>query len=154
MCLRRQLPENQPSFHFDGKALQSRTVTLKDIRDLTLVLLSKYQGKPTTQWMTIENKPNIKHVLALLVPGLTPEALGVEPPQLHDSKPQSIVNGSTDCSLPYLRQIFSSFLPTRAPGDDNRLHSCLQTFLAAPLSPKEKEERAKSRKARQFLHLE
>jgi RNA exonuclease 1 len=43
--------------------------------------------------------------------------------------------------IPFIARTFSHTLPTRAPGDANRMHSVLNTFFQGPVSGEEKKRR-------------
>ncbi|KAH8923114.1 hypothetical protein BT69DRAFT_1308433 [Atractiella rhizophila] len=119
-----------PRFHFDTKGLRSgKLVLVKDIRDLE------------PQWMFVENKRLIKHILVLLIPGVTNDVLGAPLSTTPANYPVSLQPSTSnpECQLPIFRLLFSHSLPTRAPGDTQKLHNAYQTFIMAPLQKKEKE---------------
>ena len=114
--------------------------------------------KPTNQ-----NAQQIEKVVALLVPGLTSDLLGLPPlPTSSTSNPNLplaipyfsyIVPVSPDgdpplgMSIPFVASTFSHACPTRAPGDQTRMHSVLSAFFHGPVSGEERRRRAMQRLA-------
>lgn len=79
----------------------------------------------------------------VLVQGIEPATLGL-PSETSSNLPQTL-NPSQDAvknsKLPVFHQLFSHYCPTRAPGDQRKLHSVTQTLLHAPLSTADKNRR-------------
>lgn len=145
-----QAPENQPSFNFVlGGFRAGRPVTIKDVRELTLHLLSA-PGSVASNWLQVNNRSNIDKVVSLFVPGITPESLGLNGSTVaaNTSAPQSLAPGSMTSKLPIFSQLFSHYAPTRAPGDKYHLHSVLQTFVTVPMSDQDKQKRDLARQKR------
>jgi RNA exonuclease 1 len=97
----------------------------------------------------------IQKVVALLVPGLTPELLSLPPlptsatanPNLPLSipliSPADVASGAAN--IPFIASTFSHACPTRAPGDQTRMHSVLSSFFTGPISGEEKKRRLTQR---------
>lgn len=79
----------------------------------------------------------------VLVQGIEPTTLGL-PSETTDNLPQTL-NPSVDAvklsKLPIFQQLFSHYCPTRAPGDQRKLHSVTQTLLHCPIPAAEKNKR-------------
>ena len=103
-------------------------------------------------------------MVTLLVPGLTPELLALPPiptcATVNPNLPLSIplLGATSDVGkegeeegwgkatagcIPFIAKTFSHACPTRAPGDQTRMHSVLSTFFNGPVSGEEKKRRAK-----------
>ncbi|KAM0746892.1 hypothetical protein T439DRAFT_329164 [Meredithblackwellia eburnea MCA 4105] len=137
--LQKQL-DNPPSFLFDTRGFKGqRQIQTKDIRDLVLHLLSDEKAQ---NWLYVENKRNIRHVVLLLAPGLPlPPSLASTP--LSANLPLPIPSGA---DLPVLSKLFSHACPVKAPGDKGKLHSVMQNLLNVPITGAEKERRERERK--------
>ena len=93
----------------------------------------------------------IQKVVALLIPGITPEILSLPPfptsaisnPNLPLSIPllPPTTAASTAANIPFIASTFSHACPTRAPGDQTRMHSVLSSFFTGPISGEEKRRR-------------
>lgn len=81
----------------------------------------------------------------LHVLGVTREHLGIPETTADANAAYPITIPSTSTSLPSLHTLFSHACPSRAPGDQYRLHSVLHEFLTTPLLA---EERTKLKKER------
>ena len=99
-----------------------------------------------------------------MVPGLTNDILSLPPiptsatsnpnlpisiPLTPTAQPQtlngvsSVLEGVKAASaIPFVATTFSHACPTRAPGDQYRMHSVLSTFFSCPVSAEEKRRRA------------
>ena len=101
-----------------------------------------------------KNVHMIQKVVALLVPGITPEILSLPAfptsatanpnlplsiPLLPPSSDTPIP--STAANIPFIASTFSHACPTRAPGDQTRMHSVLSSFFTVPMSGEEKKRR-------------
>jgi RNA exonuclease 1 len=53
---------------------------------------------------------------------------------------------STAAYVPFIATTFSHACPTRAPGDQNRMHSVMSSFFTGPVSTEEKKRRNSLRK--------
>ncbi|KAK4046506.1 para-aminobenzoate synthase, (PABA) [Microbotryomycetes sp. JL201] len=142
--------ENPPSFSFDTRGFsKGRFVQVKDVRDLTLHLLSDEKAQ---QWLYVANKRNVRKVVVVMAPGITATTLGVEQPPLSANLPFSLAasasaqSASAASQLPVFQRLFSHACPTRAPGDRYKLHSAYQHFINCPLTGGEKERRERARK--------
>lgn len=106
---------------------------------------------------TLQNANMIQKVVALLVPGLTPDLLSLPPlptsatvnPNLPLSipllSPADVGTGTSAASIPFIASTFSHACPTRAPGDQTRMHSVLSAFFTGPVSGEEKKRRLTQR---------
>ena len=108
---------------------------------------------PKPGWILPENRSFISHTVVLLVPGLLPEHLGIEGVPLAATMPFPLTPGEASSSrtpsrIPTMEKLFTYGLPTRAPGDQRRLFSVVDTFLGCPLPESARKEREReSRKA-------
>ena len=94
----------------------------------------------------------IQKVVALLIPGISPEILSLPPlptsatanPNLPLSiplLPPTLQDASSAANIPFIASTFSHACPTRAPGDQYRMHSVLSSFFTGPMSGEEKKKR-------------
>ncbi|KAK4704396.1 RNA exonuclease, partial [Phenoliferia sp. Uapishka_3] len=135
--------ENPPAFSFDTRGFKGgRMIKVQDVRDFVLHLLSDEKAQ---QWLYVANKRNVRRVVSLMIPGITPATLGVASPSLASNMPFGLA--STTSQLPVFQTLFSHACPTKAPGERNRMHSCYQAFTTTPLTGGEKDRREKARKA-------
>lgn len=91
----------------------------------------------------------------LLIPGLTPDILSLPPlptsatsnPNLPLQVPLPSQNASDKAlpGVPFINSTFTYACPTRAPGDQNRMHSVLNTFFQGPVTGEEKKRRLQDR---------
>lgn len=98
-----------------------------------------------------KNVNMIQKVVALLIPGITPEILSLPPfptsatanPNLPLSIPllPPTLDRATAANIPFIASTFSHACPTRAPGDQTRMHSVLSSFFTGPISGEEKKKR-------------
>ncbi|KAH9922386.1 uncharacterized protein B0H18DRAFT_1018161 [Fomitopsis serialis] len=141
---------NPPKFMYaKGEILKRReAVGISDIRELVLHLSA---DAPPSSWVRIENPRSVQKVVAILVPGITPEIISLPPlptsatanPNLPLPVPlpsEGPVEGSST-GLPFIGRTFSHACPTRAPGDQTRMHSVLNTFFQGPMTGEEKKRR-------------
>jgi RNA exonuclease 1 len=123
----------------------------QEVRDLVLHLIA---DGPTPNWLRVENGNLIQRVVVLMVPGLTNDILAIPPiptsattnPNLPLSipLPNPIVSaGTAAAAIPFIATTFSHACPTRAPGDQNRMHSVLSSFFSCPVSAEERKRRMK-----------
>lgn len=147
----RKVERHRPRFHFDQSAFKNgRKIGIAHIRDLVLYINADAQ-KPN--WIFAENHSFISHTVVLLVPGLLPEHLGLPPVPILATLPFPLSPTSYDVTsplppsrVPAMEGMFSYGLPTRAPGDQRRLFSVLQTLLNSPLPENLRKEREKETK--------
>ncbi|PPQ92983.1 hypothetical protein CVT25_000184 [Psilocybe cyanescens] len=145
----------QPRFMYSNHEIVKRghAITIDDVRDLALHLIA---DAPPPNWLRIDNVNMVQKVVALLVPGLTPELLSLPPlptsatqnPNLPLSIPLLPSTPDTDttaANIPFIASTFSHACPTRAPGDQTRMHSVLSTFFTGPVSGEEKKRRLTQR---------
>lgn len=99
-----------------------------------------------------QNKRNVRRVVALMIPGITPPTLGIPTPSLAANMPFALtLPAETESQLPIFQSLFSHACPTKAPGEKNKMHSCYQAFTTCPLTGGEKERREKARKESALL---
>ncbi len=79
-----------------------------------------------------------------MVPGITNDTF--EPPlQKQDKGPLFHIPAATpEAKIPFL-STFLHAVPTRAPGDQHRMHSVVQAFFMGPITGEEKKLRITSR---------
>ncbi|GAA5973295.1 hypothetical protein JCM11641_003057 [Rhodosporidiobolus odoratus] len=139
---------NPPSFSFDTRGFKNgRMIQIRDIRDFVLHLLANDKAQ---QWLFVKNRSNVRHVVALMIPGILSTDLGLAQPPLSTNLPFGLAPASDNLSskLPVFQSLFSHACPTRAPGEKNKMHSCYQSFTTVPLTGAEKDRREKARKER------
>ncbi|KAF8626807.1 hypothetical protein AX17_006464 [Amanita inopinata Kibby_2008] len=157
----------QPRFMYANGEIVKRhhAVGIDDIRELMLHLAA---DAPPSNWLRIDNAHQIEKVVTLLIPGLTPELLSLPPlptsatanPNLPLSIPllsrlaagtssnkPSDGDSSLAASIPFIASTFSHACPTRAPGDQTRMHSVLSALFYGPVSSEEKRKREMQRLA-------
>ena len=100
--------------------------------------------------LTLSKNPrSIQKVVTLLIPGLTPERLRLPPAATSATSnpniPLNIPLPSPDeeeiQNVTFIAKTFSHACPTRAPGDQTRMHSVLGAFFQSPVSGEEKRRR-------------
>ncbi|ODO08344.1 hypothetical protein L198_00069 [Cryptococcus wingfieldii CBS 7118] len=146
----KKIDKRKPEFQFNVSDMRyGKKVTLAHVRDMVLYILAEAQ-KP--QWLQIDHKASISHVVLLLIPGLLPEHLGLDPEVTHSSMPFPITSPSAPLDqvslIPALSTLFTYGCPTRAPGDKTRMHSPINQLLMSPMSDavkKQKEDESKVR---------
>ncbi|EKM52741.1 uncharacterized protein PHACADRAFT_261348 [Phanerochaete carnosa HHB-10118-sp] len=136
-----------PKFMYNkGELLKRReAIGISDIRDLVLHLAA---DAPPPGWVRVENPRSVQKVVALLIPGLTPDLLSLPPlptsatsnPHLPLEIPLPRTDGPST-GVPFIAKTFSHACPTQAPGDQTRMHSVLSEFFQAPVSGEEKKRR-------------
>jgi RNA exonuclease 1 len=136
---------------FDLFDLEAPLIRLQEVRDLVLHLIA---DGPTPNWLRVENGNLIQRVVVLMVPGLTNDLLAIQPiptsattnPNLPLSIPLPnplLSVGTSAAAIPFIATTFSHACPTRAPGDQNRMHSVLSSFFSCPVSAEERKRRMK-----------
>ena len=96
-----------------------------------------------------QNTRSINKVVALLIPGLTPDILHLPPlptsatanPNLPLQVPLPQADAAGASGVPFIQSTFTYACPTRAPGDQFRMHSVLNAFFQGPVSGEEKKRR-------------
>ncbi|KXN82012.1 hypothetical protein AN958_03310 [Leucoagaricus sp. SymC.cos] len=138
-----------------GKPLS--LIYAQDVQDLVLHVIP---DAPPPNWLRADlnsllsgrNAHLIQKVIAILVPGLTLEILALPPfPTVATSNPNlpisiPLLNNSqnthsTAASIPFIASTFTHACPTRAPGDQTRMHSVLSTSFNGSISGEEKKRR-------------
>ncbi|KIM31905.1 hypothetical protein M408DRAFT_327301 [Serendipita vermifera MAFF 305830] len=143
-----------PSFAFNVQELvKLGTLSISDIRELALHLTGNAQPP---SWLRITNRPSIQRVVVLLVPGIVPDVFtpplrplpNTSNPLLHvPALAPSFASTSTPTAtskLPFL-STFMHAVPTKAPGDAQRMHSVLHSFFMGPVTGEEKKRRIMAR---------
>ncbi|KAF9050462.1 ribonuclease H [Panaeolus papilionaceus] len=143
----------QPRFMYNRTEIVRRqhAISIDDIRDLIIHIVA---DGPPPNWLRIDNANTIQKVVALLVPGLTPDLLSLPPiptsatqnPNLPLSIPllprdPTAPTTSLVGHIPFIATTFTNACPTRAPGDQTRMHSVLSSFFNGPISGEEKKRR-------------
>ncbi|KAH8102678.1 hypothetical protein BXZ70DRAFT_929419 [Cristinia sonorae] len=136
-----------------GEILKRKNaVGIDDVRDLILHILA---DAPPPSWLRVENPRSINKVVALLIPGLTPDSLSLPPlptsatsnPNLPLEIPLPNPESSSPSLVPFIASTFSHACPTHAPGEQTRMHSVLGAFFQSPVSGEEKKRRISERVA-------
>ena len=110
-----------------------------------------------------QNARSINKVVALLIPGLTPDLLSLPPlptsatsnPNLPLQVPLPPTDANSSPGVPFINSTFTYACPTRAPGDQTRMHSVLNAFFQGPVTGEEKKRRLTERltcECRSHLH--
>lgn len=94
---------------------------------------------------------SVKHTVVVLAAGLLPQHLGLEPLPPAASLPfvTAPKQGATPGRVQSIKKLFSYGCPTRAPGDNRKMHSVVSGLLRGPLTEKEKKRREKEAKTMQ-----
>ncbi|KAF9526559.1 ribonuclease H [Crepidotus variabilis] len=131
---------------------RNHAISIDDIREVVLHIVA---NAPPPTWIKVENVNLINRTVALFIPGLTPEILGLPPlptsaivnPNIPISIPLLPPTSSTSDQvslpgcIPFIANTFSHACPTRAPGDSTRMHSVLSSFFSGPVTGEEKKRR-------------
>ncbi|TFK84802.1 ribonuclease H-like protein [Polyporus arcularius HHB13444] len=134
-----------------GEILKRReAVGIHDVRELVLHLVA---DAPPPSWVRVENPRSINKVVTLLIPGLTPELLHLPPlptsatanPNLPLQVPLPQLDAAGTPGVPFIQSTFTYACPTRAPGDQFRMHSVLNAFFQGPVTGEEKKRRLTDR---------
>ncbi|KAF8143342.1 ribonuclease H [Mycena galopus ATCC 62051] len=136
----------QPRFMYANSEIVKRNhaIGIEDVRDLVLHLTA--DASPPN-WLRINDSSLIQKVVTLLIPGLTPELLGLPPlPTSATSNPNipiaiPLPTPESSSALPFIASTFSHACPTRAPGDLTRMHSILTAFFQGPITAAELKKR-------------
>ncbi|KAL1938459.1 hypothetical protein VTO73DRAFT_11699 [Trametes versicolor] len=143
-----------PKFMYAKSEILKRrdAVGINDIRELVLHLAA---DAPPSSWVRVENPRTITKVVALLIPGLTPDILALPPlptsatsnPNVPLAVPLPPAQPSEDASpsVPFISSTFTYACPTRAPGDQTRMHSVLNAFFQGPVTREERKRRLTER---------
>ncbi|KAF8756827.1 EXOIII protein, partial [Rhizoctonia solani] len=99
--------------------------------------------------ISVENPRSILRAVLLLVPGISPEAVGAVDPPYGSAYPIAI--GATGASkIPSINSCYSHACPTRATGELTKMHSVLTTLLQSPISSEQKRKRLLERQQQKF----
>ncbi|CAE6453937.1 unnamed protein product [Rhizoctonia solani] len=140
--------DKPPSLSFAGGELRKRKgpISVEEVRDVFLHLFG--DGAPT-KFLVIENPRSILRAVLLLVPGISPEAVGAVDPPYGSAYPIAI--GATGASkIPSINSCYSHACPTRATGELTKMHSVLTTLLQSPISSEQKRKRLLERQQQKF----
>ncbi|CAE6472791.1 unnamed protein product [Rhizoctonia solani] len=140
--------DKPPSLSFAGGELRKRKgpISVEEVRDVFLHLFA--DGTPA-KFLVIENPRNVLRAVLLLVPGISPEAIGVADPPIGSAYPITI--GTPDTSkIPVINSCYSHACPTRATGEPTKMHSVLTTLLQSPVSSEQKRKRLLERQQQKF----
>ncbi|KAH7339501.1 hypothetical protein B0J17DRAFT_767226 [Rhizoctonia solani] len=140
--------DKPPSLSFAGGELRKRKgpISVEEVRDVFLHLFA--DGAPT-KFLVIENPRNILRAVLLLVPGISPEAVGATDPPISSAYPITI--GTTETSkIPAINSCYSHACPTRATGEPTKMHSVLTTLLQSPISSEQRRKRLLERQQQKF----
>ncbi|KAJ4490944.1 ribonuclease H [Lentinula aciculospora] len=146
-----KLDTTQPKFMYSNNDIlqRQRAIGVEEVRDLALHIIA---DAPPPNWLRVENAQMIPKVVVILVPGLTPDVLGIPPPPTSALRnpnlpisiplpPRRDPSDPTPTGVPFIGSTFSHACPTRAPGDQTKMHSVLSTFFNLPISGAEKKRR-------------
>jgi RNA exonuclease 1 len=143
---------NKPNFMYSRHEIVKREhpVSIDDIRELIVHIVA---DAPPPNWVKVENASNIQKVVTLLIPGLTKETLKL--PSLPTSATTNpnipieipLPEDPAESPLPFIPSRFSHACPTRAPGEQTRMHSILSSFFSGPVTGEEKKKRIAQRLA-------
>ncbi|KAG6896567.1 hypothetical protein C0992_007419 [Termitomyces sp. T32_za158] len=155
-----KLDATQPRFMYNNAEITRRNhaIGIDEIRQLVVHIVA---DGPPPNWLRIDdssinhfskNAPLIQKVVALLIPGLTSEVLSLPPiptsATVNPNIPLSIPllprtrDAGPPPNVPFIAATFSHACPTRAPGDQYRMHSVLGNFFQGPVSGEERNKRA------------
>ncbi|KAJ1304455.1 hypothetical protein OPQ81_005602 [Rhizoctonia solani] len=140
--------DKPPALSFAGGELRKRKVpiSVEEVRDVFLHLFA--DGAPT-KFLVIENPRSILRAVLLLVPGISPEAIGAADPPISSAYPITI--GATEKSkIPTINNCYSHACPTRATGEATKMHSVLTTLLQSPVSSEQRRKRLLERQQQKF----
>nr|XP_019008804.1 uncharacterized protein I206_06488 [Kwoniella pini CBS 10737]OCF47585.1 hypothetical protein I206_06488 [Kwoniella pini CBS 10737] len=145
---KKKLDKKKPSFQYNVNEFRyGKKIGIAHVRDLVLYIVSE-ANKPS--WMQIDHKSFISHTVVLFVPGLLPNHLGLDQIPTISCMPfltkPSDPSSSSSAKVPIIPKLFTYACPTKAPGDDRKLHSVLNTLLMSPIPDalkKQKQEEAK-----------
>lgn len=135
-----------PGFFINPDLVKQR-VDIGDLRDLVLYILADGQGP---RWISVINRPNIKHVVSILVPGLDREVFGI----VDTAMIEPIATNPPE-ELAFFKT-FTHAIPVRAPGTKDQLYSALSAFIEVPFTKAEFEAHRSKQKMmqRQGVRLE
>ncbi|WVF70114.1 hypothetical protein IAT40_004902 [Kwoniella sp. CBS 6097] len=139
----RKVNKHRPGFQYNTLEFRyGKKIGIAHVRDLVLYIVAE-ANKP--QWINVEHKTFISHTVLLFVPGLLPAHLGLEQipvvssmpfsttPSSSSSETSTPTSASVSARVPIIPKLFTYACPTRAPGDDRKLHSVLNTLLMSPM---------------------
>ncbi|KAK2461339.1 hypothetical protein APHAL10511_006866 [Amanita phalloides] len=163
-----QKSDNPRFMYANGDIVKrNHAVGIDDVRELVLHLVA---DAPAPTWLRTDNPQIIEKVVVLLVPGITSDLLGLPPVQKSATANPNlplpipllphVVSGSTSGTedgekgeihlgtrIPFFASTFSHACPTRAPGNQTRMHSVLSAFFQCPVSGEERRRREVKRLA-------
>lgn len=131
-----------PGFIVEPGHVQQK-ISVGDLRDLIVYILGDGQGP---KWLSVRNRPAIRSVVALHVPGLTPDMFGFS--SVKDTAPLklSLDNVPAAYNVSAFAQFFNYVYPVQAPGSKDSLQSPVNEFLSVPFTKAEKKQSHKDAK--------
>ncbi|KAJ7049934.1 ribonuclease H [Mycena amicta] len=137
----------QPRFMYANTEIVKRNhaIGIEDVRDLVLHIMA---DASSPNFVRINDSTLIKKVVTVLIPGLTAELLNLPaPPTVATANPNIPVSiplptPESPSALPFIASTYSHACPTRAPGDQYRMHSILTAFFQSPITQAEVKKRA------------
>lgn len=142
----RKVDKHRPQFQYDTSYFRTgKKIGIAHIRDLSLFVAADAQ-KPS--WIVVDNPSYVTHTVVVFVPGLLPEHLGLAKlppaaclPFTTKPSPLAATEDLPEARVPTIPKLFSYGCPTRAPGDQRKLHSVMATLLHSPLPEHLKKKR-------------
>ncbi|KAK9459138.1 uncharacterized protein V1516DRAFT_681069 [Lipomyces oligophaga] len=110
-------------------------ISVTDLRDLVLWILA---DGIAPKWLAVNNKLAIKHVVTIIIRGLTPDMFGIDDAEKQATAPYTLGNLTIKSPLcPFFKSgAFNYIWPLRLPGDRVRVRSPMMSILTVPLSKK------------------
>ncbi|CAK9784264.1 hypothetical protein CC85DRAFT_284909 [Cutaneotrichosporon oleaginosum] len=125
----RKLDRHRPKFHYDTAFFSgAKHIGIAHIRDLSLYIAAE---APKPGWLVVDHQSYVTHTVVVLASGLLPEHLGL--PSLNPNDRLPFPTQAEGSRVPFAQKIWAYGCPTRAPGDNRRLHSVMGTLLRGPL---------------------
>lgn len=108
-------------------------INISDLRDLVLHLCA-VDNTVAPKFLSIKNPGGVTKIVTLMIPGLLPEMFGVRGGLVEKQAPMDFK------AIPQLSFFdkFDHLWPTKAPGNNDSLHSPITAFAMAPLSKQKK----------------
>lgn len=102
-------------------------------------------------WVEVRNKSYIRAAVVLLVPGLSPQTLNIDPTQGSEGRKMRLLRDIQNIPLPNMAEIFKYTWLPKAPGTNTQLYSPVSSFLNCPLTSSQSTQRAKEQPKRKGL---
>ncbi|KAF7305777.1 Ribonuclease H [Mycena chlorophos] len=137
----------QPRFMYANTEIVKRNhaIAIDDVRDLVIHIMA---DASCPNFVRINDTTLIQKVVTVLVPGLTADLLNLPPlPTSATSNPNiplaiPLPTADSPAKLPFVASTYSHACPTRAPGDQYRMHSILTSFFQSPVTQAELKKRS------------